>query len=116
MVGRTGPAGFTLVEVIVALLLLSVGVLALAEAAGRLEAGARAARDRERALSVASWVLDSLVATGSASAGERAVGDLRVRWGPEGGYLVARVLAGGAVTGLLAARPAARLPVAASGP
>ena len=112
MVGRTGPAGFTLVEVIVALLLLSVGVLALAEAAGRLEAGARAARDRERALAVAAWVLDSLVATGGASAGERAVGDLRVRWGPEDEYLVARVLADGAVTGLLAARPAARLPVA----
>lgn len=115
MVARQVAGGFTLTEVLVALVLLSAGALALAEAVARIESGARAARDRERALEEAAWVLDSLVAAGGSSPGERAVGDLRVRWEAEAGYLVARVEADGVVTGLIAARPEVRLPAATPG-
>jgi Tfp pilus assembly protein PilV len=72
--------GFSLVEVIVALLILEVallGVVASGIYALQLQRGAEA---RERALAAAAMVLDSLLSRDSISSGAVGGGDADVRW------------------------------------
>jgi type II secretory pathway component PulJ len=88
--------GGSLVEVVVALVLLSVSGLA---AVGLLHEAARTVRDaqdRERVLWAVSEVTDSLVAARVAGAGERPLpGGARVRWSVgEGRGRVEGMLAG----------------------
>jgi prepilin-type N-terminal cleavage/methylation domain-containing protein len=106
-------AGFSLAEVLVALVLLAVGALALTAAAGRTHAAARDSRHREAALAEAAWILDSLSVTPSPAAGEREAGGLRLRWtAGDGGLRVEVVDRRDRVVALLAGAAAVRLPPA----
>jgi prepilin-type N-terminal cleavage/methylation domain-containing protein len=85
--GSTTQAGFGLVELIVAMLLLSVGVLGLVAASAFAQQSLNAADATTRATNVAAALADSLLrsssAAGAAATGERAVGNLLVRWSVE---------------------------------
>lgn len=83
-------AGFTLVEVVVAVVVLSIGVLgtvAVGQLGSRLVREAHAA---ERAIAGAALVLDSLTQRGAPAAGERTLHGQHLRWTtrPEGGTVV----------------------------
>lgn len=83
--------GYSLVEVIVALVLLQVGLLGVAGmvlTAGRALAGA--ART-DRALALGEAVADSLLAAGWAGPGARAVGPWEVRWSGAGAWALVEV-------------------------
>jgi type II secretory pathway pseudopilin PulG len=72
--------GFTLVEVVVALLVLEVSILgALATMAAAAETWRRAER-LERATGAVETVLDSLRGDGTEGASARVVDDVRIRW------------------------------------
>jgi prepilin-type N-terminal cleavage/methylation domain-containing protein len=87
--GATTQAGFGLVELIVAMTLLSVGVLGLVAASAFAQQSLNAADATTRATNVAAAFADSLLrsppAGGAAGAatGERTVGNLLVRWSVE---------------------------------
>jgi len=74
--------GFSLIEVVVALLVLEVGMLATSALALQALRTQRAAADLERARWAASLVLDSLSSDAPPGPGSMAVGDLVLRWGP----------------------------------
>lgn len=103
-------AGFTLMEVVVALLLLEVGVLA---AAGTLQVASRTlaeAERLERAVVEAGGVLDSLGRVSGPSAGSRSLPFGEVAWSVDDSgtvTLTAETLAGAP---LLAVTSAARAP------
>ena len=101
---RLRGAGYSLVEVVVAIVILAVGILG---AAGLVTTAARHvawAVQSEAALGLAEEVADSLMAHGWRSAGERAEGALVVSWsGAEGwGEVAVRSSTG---------KPLVRLPV-----
>jgi type IV pilus modification protein PilV len=87
--GSTTQAGFGLVELIVAMLLLSVGVLGLVAASAFAQQSLNAADATTRATNVAAALTDSLLRSPSAAGavgaatGERAVDNLLVRWSVE---------------------------------
>lgn len=84
--GRPGRSGFSLVELVVALILLQVGLLAVA-GMGLLAARAFAeAASLQRGGGALAVVADSLVRHGVSASGERPVPPLLVRWRarPEG--------------------------------
>jgi len=83
--------GFTLAEVVAALLVLEVGLLgaaALVVTARRTQAAAIVA---ERSVALVAEVADSLAEAGFGGAGERATGWGVVRWVDEGGEPLAVV-------------------------
>lgn len=104
-------AGFTLAEILVSLVLLAAGGLALAAAAQRLQRTTRTFLDAERAHAVASWTVDSLLASDAVVPGSTTSGPLVVSWGPDGALVWARVLdARGRALAELSARRGPRLP------
>lgn len=75
--------GFSLVEVIVAMTLLSIGLLAVAAsglAAARLMSASHAA---EHAAAMVSSLADSLIQTRAVGSGNSATGSLQLRWTAE---------------------------------
>jgi len=79
--------GFTLVEVIVALTLLSVGVLGLAASAGFAAAMLASAQRLEAATRLGSVLADSLVHAPDVSAGELSRGPMRAEWSESAGLI-----------------------------
>ncbi len=75
-----GRGGFTLVEVVFALVLLGMGALAAAAAGGWGARHLRAAETETRAATFAAALLDSLVAERDPAPGERSAGGIAVRW------------------------------------
>lgn len=91
------PCGYSLVEVIVALVILEIGVLG---AAGMVVMAARevaSAAGMERELSLAEAVADSILAGGWGGDGQRVEGAFVVEWSGAAGWAVveARDLDGG---------------------
>lgn len=73
-------SGFGLLELILALTLLSVGVLALAAAALTAQQNIATADATERAARTAAMVLDSLMTVASPASGSRSAGDVTTLW------------------------------------
>ncbi len=100
MTGRSSSAGFTLVEVVVALLVLEVGLLAVA---GTLVVAARTlgrARVELRGVGEIESVLDSLAAGASPGAYTRTTDDGRLTWSvsADGALRIRYVSRGGRVS------------------
>jgi prepilin-type N-terminal cleavage/methylation domain-containing protein len=84
--------GFSLVELVVALTLFSVGVLGLAAAAATAQRAFAAAESTERAARAAAVVLDSLVRSAQLDgAGEQSAYGAHVRWSVATDSLLARI-------------------------
>lgn len=84
----SGTGGFSLVELILAVTILEIGLLAVA-ATGWLAARSLADAARtQRAGGALVSLADSLVRDGVADPGERAVPPFLIRWRPDGGMLV----------------------------
>ena len=77
MVSRTG---FGLIEAIVAMTLLSIGVLALAATAGLAARITRESEAAERAAFHAGQVLDSLAAQSDPRDGSNTIGPFQITW------------------------------------
>jgi Tfp pilus assembly protein PilV len=75
-----GAAGFGLVELIVALTILSFGLLALTGAAAVTQRSFMGARAMEEGTEMAALVLDSLMRAPVPTTGERSIGRTRARW------------------------------------
>ncbi len=111
--GHRPPLGFSLVETLIALVLLGFSALAAASAEGWAARMTALAEAREEGASAAELVLDSLAALSSPAAGARAQGDLRLDWTvvPRGAGLELRLRVrtarapGAAWYGALAATP-----------
>lgn len=73
-------AGFGLVELIVALMILSVGLLALTGAAAVAQRSLINAQALEESTEVAEVVLDSLMRVSAPAAGERTIGRTEAQW------------------------------------
>ena len=86
---RARGAGFSLVEVAVALLLLSVGTLGILELARAASADARAADVGERLLWEVTRLADSLGRSPGGSGSLQTAYGAQVRWavGPDGGWI-----------------------------
>jgi prepilin-type N-terminal cleavage/methylation domain-containing protein len=84
-------AGFTLVEVMVALLILAVPVLAIQGLVGRAAAEMARARGIEEASTALAWVMDSLASVGYSGPGEHNFPYGDVTWRGEGAGEVASV-------------------------
>ncbi len=76
----TGAPGFGLAEVLVALIVLTVGVMGAVATATLAVRTLHIAAEREAAVRAAGVVLDSLLQVSAPSAGEREIGSHRVRW------------------------------------
>jgi prepilin-type N-terminal cleavage/methylation domain-containing protein len=102
--------GFTLAEVLIALLLFAVGVLGLAASGTAIAVQAGSARQVSDAAHLAGRVLDSLrgVPCRSVTAGTRSEGPATVRWTAAGGPATVRVRA---VLDLTTPRGASRWPL-----
>lgn len=89
----SGRSGTSLVEVLVALVVLEMGLLAVLGlwvlAAGEVAAAA----DLQRGVGALSRVADSLLAEGDAGTGVREVGQHLVRWEEAGGRVTVEVTA-----------------------
>jgi prepilin-type N-terminal cleavage/methylation domain-containing protein len=86
------PSGFGLVELIVAMTLLSVGVLGLVAASTLAQQSLNAAAATAQATNIAAALADSLLRSADAdTAGERAVGNLPVRWTVQADSALVRV-------------------------
>ena len=72
--------GFTLIEVLVALVVLSVGLLGLSATAAAVASQMRASHLRTRVKARAQAELEWLLASGGEGAGERREGGVRVAW------------------------------------
>jgi prepilin-type N-terminal cleavage/methylation domain-containing protein len=85
-------AGFSLVELIVAMTILSLGVLVLAAAGSYAQRSFAAAESVERAATAAALVLDSLMHVAVPADGARVHDEVRVSWTTRtaGGLLVVR--------------------------
>lgn len=83
-------AGFSLVETIVAVVLLTIGVLGAVATALQAMGMLREAESRHSAVALAGALLDSLSAAGPAEAGERQTPQAFAAW-TGGGTLVLRV-------------------------
>lgn len=73
-------AGFGLVELVVALMLLATGLLALTGAAAVAQRSLTTARALEEGTDAAAAVLDSLLREPGPASGERTLGRTRTRW------------------------------------
>ena len=80
---RCSVAGFTLIELTIALVLLAVGLLALVGALARALQETQAARGRHAALRHMEGIADSLAIAESAGSGAREVAGYRLDWRPE---------------------------------
>ena len=90
--------GFSLVEVIMALLILQVGVLATLTLTISALHTLRRAEDLERSISAIRLVADSLGAAGGNGVGQTVLGPVVVRWRPAAGAGVdAEALVSGSV-------------------
>jgi prepilin-type N-terminal cleavage/methylation domain-containing protein len=78
---REPKAGFGLVELIVALLILSIGLLALTGAAAVAQRSLTGARVHEAGAETAALVLDSLMREAAPEPGARRHGPVVARWG-----------------------------------
>jgi prepilin-type N-terminal cleavage/methylation domain-containing protein len=78
--GAALPGGFGLVELIVALTVLSIGLLALAGTAVVAQRAFTSAAATERAVMAAAAVIDSLLYEAEPAAGTRVLDGTRVRW------------------------------------
>jgi prepilin-type N-terminal cleavage/methylation domain-containing protein len=87
----TARPGLSLVELIVAMTLLSVGVLGLAGAAAVAQRSFAGAEALERAAHAAAVVLDSLMREPRPYDGERSVHDSTVRWTVVADSLLSRI-------------------------
>jgi prepilin-type N-terminal cleavage/methylation domain-containing protein len=76
-------AGFGLIELIVALMILSVGLLALTGAAAVAQRSLVGAQALEEGVDAAALVLDSLMRDPAPAAGARWAGRTRVQWSVE---------------------------------
>lgn len=72
--------GFGLVELVVALMILSIGLLALTGAAAVAQRSLNSARALEEGADVAEVVLDSLLREPAPAAGDRIVGRTKAQW------------------------------------
>ena len=77
---HSSSSGFGLVELIVALTILSVGLLALTGAAAVAQRSFNSAQALEEGADVAAIVLDSLMREPIPAAGERTVGRTKAQW------------------------------------
>ena len=106
--------GFTLIELTIAIVLLAIGLLALAGAMATALHRTGEARARHHALRVAEGIADSLGAADSLTAGTTVNGGVEVTWSlePCAGLVCARVTAHarGDSLWLLAARHARAAP------
>lgn len=75
-----GAGGFTLVEILVALLVLMVGALGAASTAVLAVRLLDSVHTQERAAHAAALVLDSLLHTPAPTSGERELDGFRLRW------------------------------------
>lgn len=80
---RCGRAGFTLIELTIAVVLLAVGLLALVGALARALQETQAARGRHAVLRHMEGIADSLAIAESAGSGTREVSGYRLDWRPE---------------------------------
>ena len=80
---RRVRAGFTLIELTLAVVLLAVGLLALVGILGRTLQQTQSARMRHAALREAESVADSLTSAGLVASGGRTVAGHRLEWSPE---------------------------------
>lgn len=80
--------GFTLVEVLVALVVLEVGLLGVVGTVVLASRVLAAAEDRERALAGASLLLDSLAAAEGSGVGRASGPWGEIEWSRDGGALV----------------------------
>ncbi|NIP58630.1 MAG: hypothetical protein GWM92_10040 [Gemmatimonadetes bacterium] len=83
--------GFTLAEVVAALLVLEVGLLGAAALVVTARQTQAAAMVTERSVTLVAEVADSLAEAGFGGAGERATGWGVVRWVDEGGEPLATI-------------------------
>jgi Tfp pilus assembly protein PilV len=79
--------GFSLIEVIVALVILEVALLGLVATGIYALQLQRGAESRERALAAAGMLLDSLLTLDTITAGATTLPDGVVRWSVAGGWL-----------------------------
>jgi len=105
------PAGFTLIELAIAIVLLAIGLLALTGALAQALHATTSARRAHSALREAESVADSLVLAGVLEAGARQGRGFRLEWRPAqcGAAACVRIVAAlpGGDTLALLARPAA---------
>lgn len=85
MIRAGGRAGFTLTEVIVALLVLEIGLLAVAGLVSLSNRTLNRAVGMERAVAAMQAVTDSLARLGTVDEGERSTFGPTIRWRPAGG-------------------------------
>jgi prepilin-type N-terminal cleavage/methylation domain-containing protein len=77
---RDRRAGFGLVELIIALMILSVGLLALSGAAAIAQRSFNGAQALEEGAHTAGMILDSLMGVADPATGERQDGRTRTQW------------------------------------
>ena len=83
--------GFSLVEVVVALCLLSVGLLAAAATGNLAASWMRRAEAEQDAVTMASQVMDSLLAEADVASGELVAGRIALRWTAAGAGGLTRI-------------------------
>lgn len=106
--------GFTLVETMVALVVLAVGVLGAAATATLAARLLREAEAREGATVFGTVVLDSLLLVGAPADGERIDGRYRARWRVAGARLSLEVTYDGGTAVRVVSWEAARDPAPAT--
>ncbi len=85
---RDAVRGFTLVEVVVALVVLQVAVLATGSTLLLASRTLRGAVERERSVAALAWVHDSLSVARAVGAGRALVGRTVVEWRVAGGGMM----------------------------
>lgn len=75
-----GRSGFGLIELVVALMILSIGLLALTGAAAVAQRSLNTAQALEEGADIAEVVLDSLLREPAPAAGDRTVGRTKTQW------------------------------------
>ena len=102
----TSSRGFTLIELVIAMVLLAIGLMALTGALTVALRETASARLQHAALRRAEAVADSLVAAGTGAAGALDHAGFSVSWSPEscplGTCVRVRAVAAGDTLGLLA--------------
>lgn len=81
--GGRARGGFTLIELTLAMMLLSIGLLALVGALARALEESRVARSKHAALRYLETVADSVVSADAAGAGVAVRPGARLEWGRE---------------------------------
>ena len=92
MVAGETRDGFTIAEVLVAFVLLALAASAVAGAATTTAASVQRQVRTEGSIQAATWLVDSLAATGASGAGSIDIDAGRVAWTSDAGWVHARLL------------------------